>query len=150
MLFRSPIFFVQGIVPKIAGKRKLWDPQSGESHRPLTPILLKSNAIHLPFLSRYFCKSMPSSWQKVAYTPPICITIRLSLVSRYFLRSIRVRGRGTPPTQTTSKTSIRVCLLSRPAPLSKNRCIILLREQILRRLLSTANFEPSLPPPKIC
>ena len=23
-------------------------------------------AIHLPFLSRYFCKSMPSSWQKVA------------------------------------------------------------------------------------
>ena len=34
--------------------------QSGESSRPLTPILLKSIAIHLPFLSRYFCKSMPS------------------------------------------------------------------------------------------
>ena len=61
---------------------------SGESHRPLTPIFLKSIAIHLPFLSRYFCKSMPSSWQKVVYTPPIWITIRLPFVSRYFCRSI--------------------------------------------------------------
>ena len=68
-------------------------PFSGESNRPLTLIFLKSIAIHLPFLSRYFCKSMPSSWQKVVYTPPICITIRLPFVSRYFCRSIRVRGR---------------------------------------------------------
>ena len=30
------------------------------------PILLRSIAIHLPFLSRYFCKSMPS-WQKYIY-----------------------------------------------------------------------------------
>ena len=36
---------------------------------------------------------MPSSWQKVVHTPPICITIRLPFVSRYFCRSIRVRGR---------------------------------------------------------
>ena len=70
---------------------------SGESNRPLTTILLKSVAIHLPFLSRYFCKSTPSSWQRVVYTPPICITIRLPFVSRYFRRSIRVRGRWNTP-----------------------------------------------------
>ena len=75
----------------------LWWLSSGESNRPLTPILLKSIAIHLPFLSRYFCKSMPSFWQKVVYTPPICITIRLPFVSRYFCRSIRVRGRWNTP-----------------------------------------------------
>ena len=70
---------------------------SGEPNRPLPPILLKSIAIHLPLLSRCFCKSMPSSWQK-ACTPPVCITIRLPFVSRYFCRSIRVRGRwNTPP-----------------------------------------------------
>ena len=45
---------------------------SGESDRPLTPMLLKSIAMHLPFVSPYFCKNMPSSWQKVVYTPPIC------------------------------------------------------------------------------
>ena len=69
------------------------DPPQGESNRPLTPILLKSIAIHLPFLSRCFGKSMPSSWQKVADTLPICITIQLPFVSRYLCRSIRVRGR---------------------------------------------------------
>ena len=30
------------------------------------------------------------------YTPPICITIRLPFVPRYFWRSIRVRGRWNP------------------------------------------------------
>ena len=70
---------------------------SGESHRPLTPILLKSITIHLPFLSRYFCKSMPFSWQRIVYTPPICITIRLPFVSRYFCGSIRVRGCWNTP-----------------------------------------------------
>ena len=40
---------------------------------------------------------MPFSWQKVVYTPPIYITIRLPLVSRYFCRSIRVRGRWNTP-----------------------------------------------------
>ena len=70
---------------------------SGESSRPLIPILLKSFAIHLPFLSRYFGKSMPSSRQKVVYTSPICIAIRLPFVSRYFCRSIRVRGRWNTP-----------------------------------------------------
>ena len=70
---------------------------SGESNRPLTPILLKSLAIHLPFLSRYFCKSMPCSWQKVVCTLPMCITMRLPFVSRYFCRSIRVRGRWDTP-----------------------------------------------------
>ena len=69
----------------------------GESNRPLTPILLKSIAIRLPFLSRYFCKSMPSFWQRVVYTPPIRITIRLPFVSRYFFKSIRVRGRWDTP-----------------------------------------------------
>ena len=70
---------------------------SGESNRPLTLALLKSIAIHLPFLSRYVCKSMPSSWQKVAYTPPNCITIRLPFVSQCFCRRIRVRAVGTLP-----------------------------------------------------
>ena len=40
---------------------------------------------------------MPSSWQKVVYTPPLCITIRLPFVSWYFCRSIRVRGRWNTP-----------------------------------------------------
>ena len=69
---------------------------SGEPHRPLTLLLLKNIAIHLPFLSRYFCTSMPSSWQKVVHTPTIYITIRLPFVSRCFCRSIRVRVVGTP------------------------------------------------------
>ena len=69
----------------------------GESHRPLTPILLKGIPIHLPFLSRYFCKVMPFFWEKVVHTPPICITTCLPFVSQYFCRSIRVRGRWNTP-----------------------------------------------------
>ena len=60
-------------------------------------ILLKSIAIHLPFLWHTSAKVCPSSWQKVVYTPPICITIRLPFVSRYFCGSIRVRGRWNTP-----------------------------------------------------
>ena len=66
---------------------------SGESNRPLTPIHVKKHRDTAPISISYFCKSMPSSWQKIVYTPPICITIRLPFVSRYFCRSIRVRGR---------------------------------------------------------
>ena len=40
---------------------------------------------------------MPFSWQRVVYTPPICITMRLPFVSRYFCRSIRVRGHWCTP-----------------------------------------------------
>ena len=40
----------------------------------------------------FFCTRLPSSLQKVLCTPPICITIRLPVVSRYFFRSIRVRN----------------------------------------------------------
>ena len=40
---------------------------------------------------------MPPSWQQVASTPTICITIRLPLVSRYFCRSIGVRGCWNSP-----------------------------------------------------
>ena len=57
----------------------------------------KRIATHIPFISRCFCKSMPSPWQKVVYPPPICVTIRLPFVSRYFCRSIRVRGRWNTP-----------------------------------------------------
>ena len=71
--------------------------ETEESNRALTPIVWQSIAIHLPFLSWRFCKSMPSSWQKVLYIPPICITIRLPCVSRYFCGSIRVRGRWKTP-----------------------------------------------------
>ena len=66
-------------------------------NRPLTLAFVKSIAIHLPFLSRCFCKSMPSSGQKLVYTPPICITIRPPYVSQYFCRSIRVRNRWKTP-----------------------------------------------------
>ena len=38
-------------------------------------------------------------WQKVVYTPPICIAIRLPFVSRYFCRSLGSGVVGTPPTQ---------------------------------------------------
>ena len=57
------------------------DPDTFEEYRDTPPI---SIAI--------LCRSMPS-WQKVVYTPPICITIRLPFVLRYFRRSIRVRDR---------------------------------------------------------
>ena len=70
---------------------------SGESNRPLTPIHVKKYRDAPPISIAYFCKSMPSSWQKVVYTPPIYITIRLPFVSRYFCRSIRVRGRWDTP-----------------------------------------------------
>ena len=76
--------------------------KSGESNRPLTLMLLKSIAIHLPFLSQYFCRNMPSSWQKVVYIyiQPSCISmpmICLQFVSRCLCRSIRVRGRWNTP-----------------------------------------------------
>ena len=83
---------------QVVRARRLVFLKSGESNQHLTLIFLKSIAMHLPFLSQYFCKSMPSFWQKAVYTPPICITIRLPFVSRYFCRSIRVRGVvGRPP-----------------------------------------------------
>ena len=55
--------------------------------------MFRSIATHLPFL---FCKRMPSSWQKVVHTP-LCIMIRLPFESRYFNRSIGVRGRWNTP-----------------------------------------------------
>ena len=67
--------------------------------------LLSMQIVTVWFLSRYFGKSMPSFWQKVVYTPPICITIRLPSVSRYFCRCIRVRGRWSTPND--SRESIR-------------------------------------------
>ena len=73
---------------------------SEESNRPLTPIHVKKYRDTPPISIAYFCKSMPSSWQKVVYTPPICITIRLPFVSRYFCWSIRVRGRWDTPNVT--------------------------------------------------
>ena len=54
---------------------------SGESNRPLTPILLKYCDTP-PISIATLCKSMPSSWQKVLNTP-ICITIRLPFVAQY-------------------------------------------------------------------
>ena len=74
--------------------------KSGEPNRRLTPILRKSIAIHLPFLSRYFCKSIALLLAQnivYIYIPPLCITIRLPVVSQYFCRSIRVRGRWHTP-----------------------------------------------------
>ena len=58
------------------------DPDTFEKYRDTPPI---SIAILLQKYALF--------WQKVVYTPPICITIRLPFVSRYFCESIRVRGR---------------------------------------------------------
>ena len=63
----------------------------------LAPVLVKNIAMHLPFLPRCVCKSMPSSWQKVAYTPPICIMIHLPFASRYFAEVLGSGVVGTPP-----------------------------------------------------
>ena len=63
--------------------------QNGRSHRPLTLLLLKSIAIRLPFLSRYFCKSVPSSWSEVTCPPPI--------VSRHGAEALGPGVAGTPP-----------------------------------------------------
>ena len=62
--------------------------------------------MHLPSLSRYFCKSMPSFWQRVAHTPPICITIRLPFVLRYFAE---VSGSGVVGTPPNKKLAILSC-----------------------------------------
>ena len=84
-----------GFLPEICSG---WN-KSGESNRPLTPIHVKKYRDTPPISMAYFCKCMPSLWQKVVYTPPICITIRLPFVSRYFCGSIRVRGRWDTPKQ---------------------------------------------------
>ena len=66
---------------------------SGESNRPPTPILLKSIAIHLPFLSRYFCLLADSSIYTTKShhdTPPICIAI-------LFQKVLGSGVVGTPP-----------------------------------------------------
>ena len=69
-----------------------------------------------PISMAYFCKSMPPSWQKVVYTPPICITIRLPFVSRYFCKSIRVGGRWNTPKCKSPKTAKQVKKKSRNVP----------------------------------
>ena len=94
----------------------------GESHRPLTPIRLKSTAIHLPFLSRRFCKSMPPSWLKVVYTPPKCITMRLPFVSRCFCKRIRIRGRW--PMRAPQKNEIYFRNWGRPIASNKGQILI--------------------------
>ena len=51
------------LVKVLPNGRVLW--ALGESHRPLTLIFLKSIAIHLPFLSRYFCKSLVAPYRAI-------------------------------------------------------------------------------------
>ena len=72
------------------------------------------------FYGIYFCKCMPSLWQKVVYTPPICITIRLPFVSRYFCGSIRVRGRWNTPKK--SRNSVRLRQRFSPLPHKIAQC----------------------------
>ena len=85
---------------------KIWNNQESRID-PWPRYFRKSIAIHLPFLSRYFCKCAPSAWQKIVYTPPICITICLPFVSRYICRSIRVRGRWDTPKTSSSQPKLR-------------------------------------------
>ena len=88
---------VTGVTEKLFMCQMFMCLSSGESNRPLTPIHVKKYRDTPPICMAYFCKCMPSPWQKVVYTPPICITIRLPFVSRYFCGSIRVRGRWDTP-----------------------------------------------------
>ena len=57
------------------------DPDTFENYRD-TP----------PFLWQYFCKSVCSSWQKVVYTPPTCITMQLpsALRSHFHRNALRL------------------------------------------------------------
>ena len=73
-----------------------WGDQEHNSTPPWQRYFFKSIVTYLPLLSRYLLKSTPSPWQKVAYTPPICITIRLPFVLRYICRSIRTGGHWNP------------------------------------------------------
>ena len=62
-------------------------------------MLLKKYRDTPPISIAILCKSMPSSWQRVVYTPytpPIWITIRLPCASRCFCRSTRSGVVGTP------------------------------------------------------
>ena len=68
--------------------------KSGESHRPLTPDTFEkyrdTPPVSIAILLHKYALFLA---QRVVYTPPICITIRLPFASRYSCRSIRVRGR---------------------------------------------------------
>ena len=84
---------------------------SGELIDPRPQYFWKASRYNLPFLSRYFCKSMPSSWQKVVYT-------HHQFVSRYashlyrdtFAEVLGSRVVGTPPNDLhTKKPNHRFC-----------------------------------------
>ena len=126
------------------------DPDTFEKYR-----------IHLPFLSRYFCKSMSSSWQKGVYTPSICITIRLPFVLRYFCRSIRVRGRWNTPNSRCAHFLPNLCFfvlvlsvfgpsrscrgfpdLPLSGPISRDTAILSLRYHISRDTFSGRSAAP--------
>ena len=66
------------------------DPDIFEKYRDTPPIFI---AILLPKYALLLAESS-------IYTPPICIAIRLPFLSRYFCRSIRVRGRWDTPNGT--------------------------------------------------
>ena len=98
------------IVPALPPTVLHLEDYSGESNRPMTPILFEKYRDTPPISIAILCKSMPSFWQRVVYTPPICITIRLPFVSRCFCRSIRVRGRWNTP---KLHISLQKCLTDR-------------------------------------
>ena len=71
---------------------------SGESHGSLALMLLKGIPIHLPFLSWYFCKSMPS-WMEVLYQavpnhPPNSLVFKPPLSGHKFRHRVNGVGRG--------------------------------------------------------
>ena len=79
---------------------------------PLIVLPLKTSATdpdtcekHLRFLSRYLCKKMPSSWQKVVYARPLCITMLLPLLLRYFGGSTTVRSCWNTPNHRCVETA---------------------------------------------
>ena len=85
-LSQKPVCPIQ-FVPFNSTLKPTPDPNTFEKYRNTPPISIVS----------CFCTSTPSSWQKVVHTSPICITIRLPFVLRYFCKSIWVRGRRNTP-----------------------------------------------------
>ena len=109
------------------------DPDTFEKYRDTPPISMA-----------YFCKSMPPSWQKVVYTPPICITIRLPFVSRYFCKSIGVRGRWNTPKLRFCDWAFHLGIPSRIEGASKYHALqsgyrptLIISELLMRLLLQT-------------
>ena len=98
-----PTFPKQFSSPKISS---FWEPQIRRVKSTPDPNTSgKYPRYILPFLSRYFCKSMRFSWQKIVYTPPIVSRYGSHLYRDTFAEVLGTGVVGTPPTQLPSSFS---------------------------------------------